>query len=127
MPAYGSLGSPVAAYPGDTVVVFNAESLSTNGASIAVVPSGPYEQRSQADISVEVSFSGAPGAFEIDIQSADTDTANAYIVEPTVGTITTVNTGNYARVELPVRARFVRLFVKAQPANVVTCTAKITR
>lgn len=128
MPAYGSIGSPIASYPGDSIVLFNAESLATNGASLACsVARSPWSERTQADLSIEISFDGAPGAFELDIQTADTDTANAYIVEPSVGTITAVNSGNYARVELPVRANFIRLFVKTQPANSVHCTATLNR
>ena len=81
MPAYGSAFSPVAIYPGDSQIVFNAETITTNEASIAVVLGGPYDWRSQSDVSVEVSFDGAPGAFEIDIQAADTDVAAAYVTE----------------------------------------------
>jgi hypothetical protein len=112
--------------PGDQQAVYNAESLTTGHASRAVVlvPDRGGDDGAAA-LSFEVGFSGAPGAFTLQPQVADTDVDAAYIA---VGsTITTVNAGNYARQELNTNARFARVFVTLQPANAVTATVKITR
>lgn len=74
--------------------------------------------------SIEVSFSGAPGAFELDIQHADTDTDGAYV---TIASISSVNSGNYGRYELPnISARFVRVYM-ATLTNSVNTTVQISR
>jgi hypothetical protein len=71
---------------------------------------------------VEILFSGAPGAFQIDFQTADTD-ADAYYV--TKASVSAVNSGNVARLEVPtVVAKFARLN-KTSIANSVNVTAKI--
>ena len=76
-------------------------------------------------LSVEIVFSGAPGTFEIDVQYAETDTGNNYIASTT--TITTVNSNNVARWDLPAGffPKYARLFAKTFP-NAVTANAIIT-
>lgn len=74
--------------------------------------------------SVEVAFSGAPGAFEVDVMVADTDNPNYYI---TWRTIAAVNSGNVGRVDiLDSWAKYVALYMKTLP-NAVTVTGQITR
>lgn len=128
---YGSLALPSALYPGDS---FN----SINNESSALYPSGTAGERvalaqpqtgPERDISVEVSFSVNPGAFEIDLQTADTDTTNAYQTA-TGGTITAASQfqaggAYYARLELHIKARFARPYVKTQPANACLITITI--
>ena len=112
-------------YPGDSKKVWNAETVTTGQASqqVALAP-GRFEGEQR--VSVEIGFSADPGAFTIDLQTADTDVAAAYCTEPTA-TITAVNAGFYARAEIAVKARFARLLMTAQPANAATVTAKISR
>ncbi len=80
-------------------------------------------------VGVELQFSGAPGAFEVDVQEADTD-ADAFYVTPTNATyqITAVNAATQiARADLsPTGGKFIRLYVKAL-ANPVNLRAKLTR
>lgn len=126
MPAYATTTNPTALYPGDQVSVFSAESLTTGTASkqvaIAEILAG-----NAGKLTVEIKFSADPGAFQIDLQRADTDTADAYITMPGTS-ITSVNSTFYARLDLsPFTGTFVRLIPTAQPANAVTCTAKICR
>lgn len=66
----------------------------------------------------------------MDIQTADTDINGAYQTVPVGGAITSATqTGGaglfYARAELHVKARYVRLFVKTQTANACSITGLI--
>lgn len=74
---------------------------------------------------VEITCSGAPGTFEIDVQFAEVDQDSHYV---TVGTITAVNGSNVGRYDMPntVFPKYIRLFGKTFP-NPVTVTAIITR
>ncbi len=125
MPAYGTIPPP-ALYPGDSGVAFNAEQPASGVASQAFALGNVWENYPQS-ISMEVQFAGVPGAFEFDIQTADTDTANAYNTEAN-GTLTTVNAGNWGRVELTgIKAKFARVLCKTQNANAVNATVKLNR
>lgn len=74
--------------------------------------------------SIEVSFSGDPGVFELDIQHADTDSDGYYV---TIASISSVNGSFVGRFELPnISARFVRVYL-ATLTNNVTTTAQISR
>ena len=77
--------------------------------------------------SVEASFSGAPGIFEIDVMGADTDNANYY---NKIGSITAVNANNVGRFDAVganlTYPKYVALYMKTL-TNVVTVTAQITR
>ena len=74
--------------------------------------------------SVEVAFSGNPGAFEVDVMVADTDNP-AYFVQWT--NITQVNSFNVGRVDvLNSWAKYVALYMKTL-TNAVTVTAQLTR
>lgn len=130
MPAYvqGSTNLPLQAiYPnGLGATVWNAERPLTNAVSSAVCVARMLDN-SVPGLSLEISFSALPGAFEIDIQEADTDVDAAYIAIPNA-IINAVNAGNYARFDLsPFQGKFVRAFMKTQSANAVNVTAKFTR
>lgn len=125
MPAYSSTGNRVALYqPGDAQVVWNAESPATNAASQQVAL---YQDQAQPSVgvSIEIKFSGTPGTFSIQPQVADTDTDAAYVAQGSP--VTTVNTGNYALLQITgIKANFMRLFMTDDPSNSVTTTATIT-
>ena len=75
--------------------------------------------------SVEVSFSGNPGAFEVDVMVADTDNANNYVQ---FTNITTVNSSNVGRVDvLNSWAKYVALYLKTLTNSGVLVTGQITR
>jgi hypothetical protein len=119
-----------AVYPGESVNVLNAESPAAGQSSIAVFLA-PKDVDQPGSVSIELLFSGAPGAFEFDVQVADTDTDDAYITVPAVGQITTAQAGtvkSVARLELsPVVARFIRLkCVTPITTGGVTVIAKIS-
>ena len=131
MPAYGkftTLGLPATCiYPGDTVAVWNAETVTTASASMQLCLSEPVDGGDKS-CSIEITFSGAPGAFAIDTQTADTDTNSAYTTLGIAAQFTAVNSGNYASFQLPeLKCKFIRLVMTTQPGNAVTVTAKITR
>lgn len=124
-------GSPLTAiYPGDSFLAFNAETPAAGQASQAVALA-PKDADQPGSISVELTFSAAPGVFEFDIQVSDTDADDDYIVVPAVGQITTAQAGkvkSVARVELsPLVARFMRILCVTPITNGgVTVTAKIS-
>lgn len=130
---WGVLSSTATQLPVDdhNVVSETPAGLGVNGivwSSIAVCL-----QSQQGDtppmVCVELHFDAAPGAFEVDIQEADTD-ADAFYILPggTAYTINVVNaTTQNARVDLsPTGGKFMRLFLKTL-ANAVKVRAKITR
>lgn len=76
-------------------------------------------------ISIEVEFNGAPGAFEIDFQDADTDCDAAFQAIPNAK-ITLVSAQNYARFELnPFTGKFIRPLFKSL-TNQVGLRLKVT-
>ena len=112
MPAYGSLGSPIAAYPGDSVTVFNAETLTPTANSEAVNlapvafggPSGQYQ------ILVRLHFASAPTSFTFTVQGAMDDVATEYLQ---IGTIATGTATDY-QVAIACSTPFVRAQLSAQ-------------
>lgn len=129
MPAYSSTVPPFALYPGDSETVWSAESPATNAASEQVALSFDTVNGYLQVVSVQINFSGTPGAFKIDVQTADTDVDAAYQVLPAnTGQVSAVGgSGDYCSIAVQVKAKFVRLFMTLQPANSVTTTAQITR
>src|SRR5262245_21814300 len=119
---------PQALYPGDKQIVFNAEQPAAPQASISVALGVGLGAPNGATISVEGFWSGAPGNFEVDLQTADTDADGMYQIEGNGITqnSTTVNaTANSFRAEFAnVSAGFARLLLKSR-ANAVNLTASI--
>lgn len=129
MPNYNTLASiPIPAiYPGDQVLLFNAEQPAAPQASQQVCLANAYDNTNSQAAAIELFFSAAPGVFEVDIQVADTDQDTAYITVPGQGVITTVNPNNFARVELvPLKAKFLRVKLVTR-TNAVNLTVKVTR
>jgi hypothetical protein len=119
-------------YPQNSFLLFNAEALVTGEFSQQVsLPPNPV---GSADVRVrlQIDFSAAPGAFEIYVMECDTDTQGAteYALVPVGGDLTAVNPGSVTQVTVdlaPFQGQFLCLYVKAKPANAVTCTARVTR
>lgn len=94
--------------------------VASNRACVQIGNALPLES-----VSVEVEFSGAPGAFEIDIQDADSDCDAAYQQIPNAK-ITVVSAQNYARFELnPFTGKFIRVVLKSL-TNQVGLRLKVT-
>lgn len=141
-----SNASPISLQKGESVYVFGklattatqlpvsdvnvaAEAILAGQSSIAV----QIAQGTMGDpppmICAEVHFSAAPGAFEVDIQEADTD-ADAFYINPSNTTyqITAVNAATQnARADFsPTGGKFMRVQLKTL-TNVVNCWVKLTR
>ena len=139
MPAYkqSSANLPITAlYPGASVDVFSAEAVTNAERSQAVALSN-YPIGSGTQLSLDLVFSGAPGAFTFNITFAAKDVAADYAMP--LATETPLTTWQVTQadldpvnqavhVDLPfVNARFVSLYVVAAPANSVTVTATLKR
>jgi hypothetical protein len=119
-------------YPQNSYLLFNAESLTTGEFSQQVAIPPNIEGGATTGIRLQVDFSAAPGAFEIDIMECDTDTQGAaeYAQVPVAGSITVVNANSTTQATvdlLPFQGQFLCLYVRTQPANAVTCTVRATR
>lgn len=122
MPLYSNIGAVTSIAPGDQVAVFNADAAISGQASQQLALQKPY-MAGLVYIGVELLFSATPGTFELDIQEADTDTDAAYV---TIGSISAVSAGQYARGDYQVTGRFCRAFLKTL-TNVVNTTVRITQ
>jgi hypothetical protein len=129
-------------YPGDTGYAFGTKSPYAGVADVyEAVASGEASQAfalapgfaphgAQTQLSVEFLFNQAPGAFNFQLQTADTDQNSAYQTEPTIGTVTTtgVSSTTSVRIEAFVKAKFARILISSAPANGgTTILAKISR
>ena len=146
MPAYpGAANSttptmppPLSIGPGDWAYVFGtgaqfgsgksptletfAAGIASDRVAIARTPNDSYP----SSVSVELIFSGAPGAFEVDLQDSDTD-ADAYFQSIAGASLTAVSANNTARLEqIPLKGKFARLYIKTL-TNAVNIAARLTR
>lgn len=98
--------------------------------AFALMTGGMPFAGSPQQLSLELLFNQAPGAFNIQLQTADTDVDAAYQTEPNIGTVTTTGQSSTTsvRIEAYVKARFARVLVSSAPANSnTTVIAKICR
>jgi len=119
-------------YPQNVYLLFNNEALTTGEYSQQVAVPPPPVGNAPVTLRFTIDFSAAPGAFEIDILESDNDAGGTgeYAQIPTAGSITATNPGSttQATVDLsPFIGQFVCLYVKTQPANAVTVTARVAR
>jgi hypothetical protein len=128
MPAYSNALPPTAIWPGDSAQVWAAEQPApgSGGASasarLALGTSG-----TPGGFSVTGFFSGAPGAFEVDVQVSDVD-VDAQYQTCANGNITSVDaTNNTFHFDgSTVLATFVRLLMRSR-TNAVNVTADVRR
>jgi hypothetical protein len=130
MPAYAGAGQAKVVHMNEQVVLWQAESktITTGNPSLAFqlgrIPRFSYPWGA----AFQVSFSGAPGSFEIDIEGSETDEAGSYVLLATSAKITAVNASNFGRYDMP--ATFFPKFVRASMqslANSVNTTLVLTR
>ena len=124
MPGYNSVAVN-AIYPGDSVKVWNAETITTGSKSQQVAIAPNFSSGAQMDISVDVTFSDTPGAVVVSLQTADTDTEGDYIIP--AGAVMNSATAKVQNLQWHVKANFARLIMTTQPANSVTVTATISK
>lgn len=128
MPKYFA-GKATLLNPGESFVAFNAEAYTSGTVPqlSAAICLGPSVGQNQPSISVEITYSGAPGVFSAQVQEASTDTGNNYITNPAAGaTITAVSANQVARVNLSVGGPFVAILL-ASLTNSVNVTVVIRR
>jgi hypothetical protein len=130
MPVYKTQTSyTTSLLPGDSFTSFNAEQPTpgNGGASAGERASLSIQKAAGPEaIGIDGFFSGAPGAFEIDIQGAEIDADTNYSVV-TGGIINAVDANNQFHLDLPnVIARFVRPNLKTR-TNAVNLTLTIRR
>lgn len=127
MPAYVSSPTYTTSIaPGDSVQVWSAEQppAGNGGASASQQLACTRAQMVGQGIIVQGFFSGAPGAFEIDVQGSEVD-ADAQYVTLANGNITTVDATNQDfRFEAALVPKFVRLLMRSR-TNAVNVTAYI--
>lgn len=135
MPFYPGSAKATLIYPNQQLYLFGSQAGggertgagTPNKASIAALLSRGQQAQGgfPFQFAIELTFSGAPGTFEVDIQGSETDTDASYCLLGTA--ITAVNSSNVARFEgVNFYPRFVRVFVKTL-GNDVNTTAVITR
>jgi len=130
VPFYPASGKATLLNANGQAFVFNNERVGAgtlNKASIGVLLARGQQAQGgfPFEFAVELSFSAAPGVFEVNVQGSETDTDGSYCLLGTA--ITAVNGSNYARFEgVNFYPRFVRVFVKTL-TNDVNVTAVITR
>lgn len=129
MPAFQTLTLPPSLFSGDSKQVWNAEqpAAGAGGASASERVALAPQQGSQPGFSVTGFFSGAPGAFEIDVQVSDVDVDAQYQTVAN-GNITTVDATNqtFHFDGTNIRAQFVRLLMRSR-TNAVNVTADVTK
>jgi hypothetical protein len=122
MPLYGS-ATPITQTPGKPSEVWSNETLTLPAQSKSQAIYLKRQANMPNCISIEVQFGGSPGAFQIDVEAADTD-AEAFYIKVGTG-LSTLGSGNVARLEIPsIVAKFVRLKMTTR-TNAVAVTAKI--
>lgn len=124
MPGYAGSGQAKLIRYNEQQYFWNGETI-TSGLSAAWELSRTTGTYYPWGFAVEVQFSGAPGAFEVDVMGSESDTQGSYVK---LGSITTVNASNYGRFDnvTSFYPKFVALSM-ASLANGVTVTAKLTR
>jgi hypothetical protein len=123
MPTYSNVVPPSSIGPGDSfIAIAPTDTLSASFKSAQVALQHTYAGTQQR-LSVEIVFSGNPGTFSVNLQTADTDIDANYQNE---GSAIAAVTNNVARLEVnQVVANFARLVFTALQ-NSVTATAKIS-
>jgi hypothetical protein len=131
MPAYFTQTNPAALYMQDTFTFWNAEAVPTGAATnqrsiqCALSHSPTWEP---IGMGIEISFSGNPGNFQIDFQTADTDASTFYFTIPgnSINQGAIVGTNYACRLEIrPIMAKFCTILVVGL-ANAVNVTVKGT-
>jgi hypothetical protein len=125
MPTYANVYPPSSVGFGESAsVIASTDTIFPAPFKSAQVALAPNFSTGKVRCAVEIIFSGAPGTFSVQLQTADTDIDAAYNQEGTA--ITAVSSGNVARAEFPdAVAHFARIYI-ATLTNSVTATAKIS-
>jgi hypothetical protein len=128
MPAYNA-ASPPAIGPGESVVVWSAETPTPGNGTTAASQQVRLSEgiRPGTPCSIDGRFSADPGAFEIDVQAASSDNDADYQTVVNGNLTTRDNTNFTFRFDgSTVVARYLRLLMRSRTNN-VSVTARISR
>jgi hypothetical protein len=125
MPGYAGTAQATLIRDNQQKYLFNKETVAVGTASIACQIERVNRSFYPWGISLEIFFSGNPGAFEVDLQDADIDQDSHYV---TVDAITVgLNASYVTRIELPsFYAKYVRVKLVSL-TNAVTTSVLLTR
>ena len=128
MPGYAGNGQAKLLNTNSQAMLFSGETLNTvPAASVAFQLSRPTSMYYPWGASFEIWFSGNPGAFEVDVQTADIDADMHYCTISALNSGAALNANYVGRIELPnFWAKFVRVYVKTL-TNSVLVYAMVTR
>lgn len=124
MPGYAGAGHAQLIRTNSQIFLFNNETVAAGAASIAVQLERISRSAYPWGTSFQVKFAANPGAFEVDIQIADTDADSDYISVAQIAAANTTFVGRYDMTNLfPrfARARVVTL------TNAIGVTVLVTR
>lgn len=122
MPAYDTISAPVF-NPGRPIMVWDDEDAGPSGEAIASQQICLHRYELPTCMSVEVEFADDPGAFQLDLQVADTDAEKYYVTKASLAG--DLNASFVGRIEVTnVVAKFARLKMISL-ANAVNVTARI--
>ena len=124
MPGYPGGGYAKLLRTNQQVFLFNNETVAVGGASIAVQLERISHSSYPWGTSFQVKFAANPGAFEVDIQIADTDADSDYISVAQIAAANATFVGRYDMTNL--FPRFVRARVVSL-TNAVGVTVLVTR
>lgn len=133
MPGYSGNGQAQTIGPDRQVFLWDNDTVTagqTTGSMSLAYGIGPLDNAFYPwGLSLEAWFSGAPGAFEIDILGANVDIGYpnpGHYVQ--IGTITSVNSSNVGRFDMPSNTwpRFVCAYLKTL-TNAVQVTLQLTK
>jgi len=125
MPLYPGPSKALLLYENKQSFLFQKESIVAGQSSIAVQLRRERGAAYPFGASFKIQFSGAPGPFQVDIQSSDQDVESDFV---SLSSLTGgLNGSNVGRIELPsFWAKFVRANVVVL-TNAVTLTVEVTR
>jgi hypothetical protein len=125
MPGYAGTGKATLLRENQQVYLWQNERVTVGELSIAFELARVNRSFYPWGLSAEVSFSGNPGTFEIDIMGANDDLAANFI---SLGQVTTVNSTFVGRWDMTPGAwpKFIAGFVKTL-TNTVNTTLQVTR
>jgi len=126
MPLYPGPGKAALLYENRQAWLFQNEAITAGQSSIACQLHRIFGDSYPFGASFEIGFSADPGAFEVDIQTSDSDAADGkyFSVVQTTGPL---NASFLTRVEMPLFwARFVRVKL-VSITNAVNLTVELTR
>jgi hypothetical protein len=124
-PVYNA-SNPVNVGPGQIVTLWQVETPTPgSGTTAASQQVAPTPTSSGTPLSIDGKFSGAPGAFEVDVQVAGADSDTSYQTCANCNITTVDATNNTFHLDYGGTAKYLRLLMRTR-TNSVSITATVT-